>query len=104
MAIIEDRDRCRIFRVIERPLRLMLPHHRNSFRPQCAAQPLQFTYQMRHVRDCIFKNERLQILWIGQCIVNSKPAAPGMAEKMHCTKTQRLTNRFGFLDIARDCP
>ena len=41
---------------------------------------------------------------VGERIFDAKPATPAMAEEMDPAQLQRLANRFGFGDIARDGP
>ena len=85
-------------------LRLVLLHHRYGLGSKRGAQAFQFQNKMRHVGDGILEDQRLQVLLVGKRIVDRQPAAPGMTQHVDLAESQRLANRLGLLDVARDSP
>ena len=59
---------------------------------------------MGNVGRRIFEDNGFQGVPVGERIFDAKPATPAMAEEMDPAQLQRLANRFGFFDIARDGP
>ena len=104
MAVVQDRDRGLILRVVERALRLMLLHHRDGLRSERGTQPLQFAYQMGHVPTGVLKNHGLETVREGDAVLDRKPATPGLTEQVDPAKPERLAHRLDLLGVAFDGP